>query len=270
MTDRPPRTVQLFHTCLVNELAPDVGMSVVRVLERLGFVVEVPLGQTCCGQPAYNAGFHDEARTVARHTLSVLDATAGPIVIPSGSCADMLVHQYEALLRDDAPWLAVARRVAGRCCEFSQFVAEAAAGSPLGARLPARVAYHASCHLWRGLGVRTEPQALLRSVEALELVPMGEAEECCGFGGVFSVRDPEISGSIMDRKLNALEASGAERLVSCDLGCLLHLGGGLHRRGSAIRTQHLAQVLDGGFAGDEEPGARAAPQSRPTARRGSA
>lgn len=240
-------TVQLFHTCLVNELAPDVGMAVVRILERLGFAVAVPLAQTCCGQPAYNAGFRGEALTVARHTLSVLDATQGPIVIPSGSCADMLVHQYAELFRDDPAWSAVARRVSGRCREFSQFVAPLVGASPLGARLDARVAYHASCHLWRGLGVVAEPSALLRSVEGLELMPVGDAEECCGFGGLFSVKDPEISGSIMDRKLGAVLASGAERLVSCDLGCLLHLAGGLHRRGSSVKTQHLAQVLDEGL-----------------------
>lgn len=234
----------LFHTCLVNEFQPAVGMAVVRVLERLGFEVRVPLDQTCCGQPAYNAGFHDEARAAARHTLAVLDATEGPIVIPSGSCTDMLVHQYEVLFRAEAPWSETARRVAARCREFSQLAAEAAASSPLRVRMSGKAAYHASCHLWRGLGVTDAPQALLRAVEGLELVPVADTEECCGFGGLFSVKMPEISASILDRKLAAVEASGADRLVSCDLGCLMHLGGGLHRRGSAIRVQHLAQALD--------------------------
>jgi len=236
--------VQLFHTCLVNEIHPAVGMAVVRVLERLGFEVQVPLDQTCCGQPAYNAGFQDEARAAARHTLAVLDATEGPIVIPSGSCADMLVHQYEVLFRAEPRWSEASRRVAARCREFSQLVAEAAATSPLAARMTGTVAYHASCHLWRGLGVTEAPPSLLRAVEGLTVVPLADAEECCGFGGLFSVKLPEISASIMDRKLAAIEASGADRLVSCDLGCLMHLGGGLHRRGSAIRVQHLAQTLD--------------------------
>jgi L-lactate dehydrogenase complex protein LldE len=236
--------VSLFHTCLVNEFDPEVGMAVVRVLERLGFEVRVPLDQTCCGQPAYNAGFHDEARAAARHTLSVLDGTDGPIVIPSGSCADMLVHQYEVLFRAEPQWSETARRVAARCREFSQLAAEAAASSPLGARMSGKVAYHASCHLWRGLGIVDAPQALLRAVEGLELVPITDAEECCGFGGLFSVKMPEISASIMERKLAGIESCGADRLVSCDLGCLMHLGGGLHRRGSAIRVQHLAQALD--------------------------
>lgn len=236
--------VQLFHTCLVNEIDPEVGMAVVRVLERLGFEVLVPLDQTCCGQPASNAGFQDEARAAARHTLAVLDATEGPIVIPSGSCADMLIHQYEALFRDEPRFRDAAHRVAGRCREFSELAAEAAARTPLAGRMATKVAYHASCHLWRGLGETAAPQALLRAVDGLQVVPLPDAEECCGFGGLFSVKMPEVSASIMDRKLAGIEASGADRLVSCDLGCLMHLGGGLHRRGSATRVQHLAQALD--------------------------
>jgi L-lactate dehydrogenase complex protein LldE len=236
--------VQLFHTCLVNEIDPEVGMAVVRLLERLGVEVEVPPAQTCCGQPAYNAGFHDDARKAARHTLDVLHATAGPIVIPSGSCADMLIHQYAVLFRDEPESLAKAQAVAGRCREFSQFLAETLAGRDLGARLPARVAYHPSCHLLRGLGVRAQPKALLQGVSGLELVALADEEECCGFGGLFSVKNPDISGDMMGRKLAALERSGAQRLVSCDLGCLLHLAGGLHRRGSSVKVQHLAQTLD--------------------------
>jgi len=239
-----PKTVQLFHTCLVNEIDPEVGMAVVRVLERLGIEVDVPLAQTCCGQPAYNAGFAAEARTVARHTLSVLLETEGPVVIPSGSCADMLVHQYQVLFQDDPAWLEKARAVAARCREFSQFLAEALEVTELGGRLRARLAYHPSCHLLRGLGVRAQPLALLKGIDGVELCEAPDQEECCGFGGLFSVTNPQISGSIMDRKLDAIERSGAERLVSCDLGCLLHLAGGLHRRGSTLKVQHLAQVLD--------------------------
>jgi len=235
--------VQLFHTCLVNEVDPEVGMSAVRVLERLGFGVEVPLGQTCCGQPAYNAGFHGEARAVARHTLEVLGATRGPVVIPSGSCADMLIHQYELLFRDEPEWLARARALSARCRELSSFLEEVA-GPSLGSCPATRVAYHPSCHLSRGLGVRDAPEALLRRVAGVELAPVEEQDECCGFGGLFAVKNPEISADMMGRKLDRVEGSGADRLVSCDLGCLLHLAGGLRRRGSRIRVQHLAQLLD--------------------------
>src|SRR5438105_14403476 len=163
-------TVQIFPTCLVNEIHPEAGMAVVRVLERLGFEVELPTGLTCCGQPAYNAGFHDDARKVARHTLDVLVSTRGWIVIPSGSCSDMLVHQYVELFHDDPRNAHRARAVAARCREFSQFVAEHG-GAQLVARLPARVAYHPSCHLLRGLGVHTEPQLQIRTIDGANLEP---------------------------------------------------------------------------------------------------
>jgi L-lactate dehydrogenase complex protein LldE len=240
-------TVQIFPTCLVNEIQPEAGMAAVRVLERLGFEVELPTGLTCCGQPAYNAGFHGDARRVARHTLDVLASTSGPIVVLSGSCTDMLVHQYVELFHDDARDAHRARAVAARCREFSQFVADHG-GAQLVARLTARVAYHPSCHLLRGLGIRNEPEMLIRTIDGAKLVPFAEQEECCGFGGLFSVKNPDISASMLDRKLTAIVASGADRLVSCDLGCLLHLEGGLRRRGAAIRVQHLAELIDEALA----------------------
>jgi L-lactate dehydrogenase complex protein LldE len=235
--------IQFFHTCLVNEIEPEVGLAAVRVLARLGFQVNVPLAQTCCGQPAFNGGFHDQALPAARHTLQVLHATEGPIVVPSGSCADMIVHQFPLLFDRDPEMLAVARAVAGRTREFSQFVAEHCHRASLGS-LDARVAYHPSCHLLRGLGIRKEPLDLLASIEGLSVVSVPDGDECCGFGGLFSIKHPEISGSMLDRKLSNIAGSGAERLVSCDLGCLMHLSGGLHRRGSAMVVQHLAELLD--------------------------
>jgi len=235
--------IQLFHTCLVNDIDPEVGLAVVRVLERAGCAVDVPADQTCCGQPAFNAGFQDEARTVARHTIELLDRTTGPIVIPSGSCGDMLVHQYPTLFDGDPPLRETAVRVAARCREFSQFLAEQAPHG-VGGALDAKVAYHPSCHLLRGLGVRRQPLAAIDGVSGATSVPVHEQEECCGFGGLFSVKNPEISAAMLARKIDAIEASGADRVVACDLGCLLHIGGGLHRRGSAVRVQHLAQLLD--------------------------
>ena len=234
--------VQFFHTCLVNEVDPEAGLAAVRVLERLGCQVEVPRAQTCCGQPAYNGGFHSEAAAAARHTVEVLDATAGPVIVPSGSCADMVVHQFPLLLEGEP--LAGARRVAARTREFSQFVADHwPAGRSFGT-VAATVAYHPSCHLLRGLGIRSEPLALLAQVEGVKVAPLADAEECCGFGGLFSLKHPEISGSMLERKLTHVLGSGADRLVSCDLGCLMHLGGGLHRRGSRLTVQHLSQLLD--------------------------
>lgn len=235
--------VQLLPTCLVNEIDPAAGMAVVRVLERLGFEVALPDGLTCCGQPAHNAGFRPEARQAARHIVDVLSATEGPVVIPSGSCADMVIHQYAELFTDDEAFASRARAVAGRCSEFSQFVATHG-GVKLAARLSSRVAYHPSCHLLRGLGIREEPQALVRAIDGVEPTAYPDQEECCGFGGLFSVKNADISGSMLDRKLTAIIGSGADRVVSCDLGCLLHIEGGLRRRGSAIKTQHLAELMD--------------------------
>jgi L-lactate dehydrogenase complex protein LldE len=243
--------VHLFHTCLVNDFGPEIAFAVVRVLEHLGIEVDVPTNQTCCGQPAFNAGFHDEARAVARQTLRVLDATSGPIIVPSGSCADMLVHQYAVLFERVPATLDVARRVSIRCREFSQFLAEVAPAG-IGGQLRARVAFHPSCHLLRGLGVREPPKAALQSVTGVEQVTVNDPDECCGFGGLFSVKNPAISSAMLDRKLTNLEASGADRVVSCDLGCLLHLGGGLHRRGSSMRPQHLAELLDESISAGSE------------------
>jgi L-lactate dehydrogenase complex protein LldE len=240
--------VQFFHTCLVNEIDPAVGMAAVRVLERLGFEVRVPLAQTCCGQPAHNGGFHDEALAAARHTIQVLGATDGPIVVPSGSCADMIVHQYPLLFNDEPSTLTPAREVAARTREFSQFIAEHHPAAASFGALSARVAYHPSCHLLRGLGVRAQPLELLGSIPGVTLTAVADGDECCGFGGLFSIKHPEISGMMLDRKLENVAASGADRLVSCDLGCLMHLGGGLHRRGSTIVVQHLAEIVDEAMA----------------------
>ncbi|HXG89522.1 MAG TPA: (Fe-S)-binding protein [Vicinamibacterales bacterium] len=246
-------TVQLFHTCLINEFAPQAGMSVVRVLERLGYTVEVPDAQTCCGQPAFNAGFQDEARTAARHTIAVLEATDGPIVLPSGSCGDMVIHQYLALFHDDLHWRERAAAVAARCEEFSSFVARhhaVAATAPI----DATVAYHPSCHLLRGLGIDAEPKRLIAQVPGVTRVPLAAEDECCGFGGLFAIKHADISTRMLERKIAQVIASGAQRLVSCDMGCLLHLAGGLHRRGIDITVQHLAELLDRGDGGRGDGG----------------
>ncbi|MEE9170206.1 MAG: (Fe-S)-binding protein [bacterium] len=246
MADKPAK-VQLFHTCLINEFYPEVGMSVVNILERLGIRVEVPLDQTCCGQPAFNSGFFRDARKVAAKTLDTLLATEGPIIIPSGSCGDMIIHQYPVLFSDDASMLAKVNSVAERCYEFTQFLVDVLGITNLGSRLKARGAYHPSCHLLRGLQVKQQPQILLDNVADLDIVEFEDQEECCGFGGVFSVKNPEISGSMMNNKIDHLEAAATDMVISCDMGCLMHLEGGLHRRGSRIKACHIAQVLDGGI-----------------------
>ena len=247
--------VQLFHTCIVNEIYPEVGLSVAAILERLGIAVEVPVGQTCCGQPAFNGGFHVDARKVARHTVDLLSATEGPVIIPSGSCGDMIIHQYHMLFAEEPRYLEKVHALSHRCHEFSQFLVDVLGITDLGARLGLKVAYHPSCHLLRGLGARTQAMALLKDVQGLECAEVTDQEECCGFGGMFSVKNSAISGAMMDNKIRNLEASGAKTVVSCDMGCLMHLQGGLRRKGSALETKHLSQILLDGLP--VESGSRA-------------
>ena len=238
-----PITVQLFATCLIEALRPEAGIAVVQVLERLGVAVEYPDGQTCCGQPAFNAGAWDDARAMARHTLAVLARSDAPIVVPSGSCADMIVHHYPEILAGDPKYGPLAQAVAARTYEFTQFVVEQLGVTDLGARFQGKVAYHPSCHLLRGLGVTEAPRRLLAHVHDAEVIDLPGAEECCGFGGLFAVKMSDISGAMLQRKLDAIERAGAQIVAGCDVSCLLHIGGGLHRRGAPVDTRHLAELL---------------------------
>ncbi len=241
--------VQLLATCLVDALFPGVGEAVMTALTRAGIDVAFPLGQTCCGQPAFNAGFWDEARRMARHTIDVFLADPDPVVIPSGSCAHMIRHGYLELFADDPAWLARARELAAKTSELSEFLVDRIGMSRFRASYAARVAYHPSCHLLRGLGVDRQPQALLGAVQGLDVHRL-EAE-CCGFGGVFAVDEPELSGAMLERKLAAIHQSGVTAVVGCDVSCLMQIEGGLRKQGSAVRCLHLAQLLTG-----QEPGLR--------------
>jgi L-lactate dehydrogenase complex protein LldE len=215
----------------------------VAVLERLGIQVEFPEAQTCCGQPFYNSGFQSPARDLARRWLDIFARTDGSIVAPSGSCVDMVRHHFPELFPEGTREHALAQDVAARTFELTQFLVHELRVADVGARFPHKVAYHASCHLLRGLGAREEPLQLLRAVRELELIPLANAETCCGFGGVFSVIYPEVSGAMMQAKIRDIEASGAEFVVACDAGCLMNIGGGLQRAGSRIHARHLIDVL---------------------------
>lgn len=239
-----PRAVQLFTTCLIETLRPEAGMAVVRVLESLGVDVHVPSAQTCCGQPAFNAGAWDAARTMGRYTLEVLSKSDLPVVLPSGSCGDMIVHHYPELFESDARYGPLARDVAARTHEFSQFLVEVLDVTLTPPEWQGRVAYHPSCHLTRGLKVTHEPRRLLAGVSGAEVVAIPGEAECCGFGGLFAIKMGEISSAMLERKMDAIESTGASTVVGCDVSCLLHIGGGLHRRGSSVETCHLAELLD--------------------------
>ena len=235
--------VALFVTCLADVFYPEAGTAAVRVLRRLGVEVEFPPAQTCCGQPAFNAGFRDQARAVAQRHVRLL-ADDDYVVVPSGSCTAMFRVFYPELFAGDANFEAVAESLASRTYEFSEFLVQVLGVDRVGAAFDGKVAYHASCHLLRELGVSTEPRQLIDQVHGTEQVVMDTAEQCCGFGGTFAVKYPEISDAMLQKKIASLKRAGADTLVSCDAGCLIHIAGRLHRQGETVRIMHLAELLD--------------------------
>lgn len=234
--------VSLFVSCLVDQLWPTVGTATVEVLRRAGCEVRFDARQTCCGQPAFNTGYRAEARRVAAH---LLDCAAGdgetPIVVPSGSCAAMVRHLPELFAGTEREELA--RAVAARTHELSSFLVRVLGRVDLGARFEGRLTWHDACHGLRDLGLRDEPRALLGAVRGAELVEARGCDTCCGFGGTFSVKYPEVSVAMVDWKLFHVEEAGVDAIVSGDVSCLMQLGGRLARRGSKVRTLHLAEVL---------------------------
>jgi len=236
-------TVQLFITCILDTIYPEIGEAVVKVLKRAGVQVECPPGQTCCGQPAYNAGVRDQARTMAAYTIRVFENTSGPIVIPSGSCAGMIRHHYPELFADDPQWLPRAKALSERVYEFTEFLVDYLGITDVGAYFPHKITYHASCHLNREMGINRQPRALLSKVKGAEFVELPAATDCCGFGGVFSVEHPELSTAMLERKIANIDASGAPIVISGDAGCITNINGGLHRRGKTQRVLHIAEVL---------------------------
>lgn len=234
---------QLFITCLADQFFPDVLQGMVAILERLGVRVVFPPRQTCCGQPLYNSGFQTQAHALARQWLRAFGGTGAYIVAPSGSCAHMVRHHYPELFPQGTPEHGLALDVAARTFEFTQFLVNQVKVTDVGARFAHPVTYSAACHLLRGLGVRDEPQQLLRGVQGLRLVPLENAETCCGFGGPFSVIYPEVSQAIMQAKIRHIQASGADVVVTCDPGCLMNIRGGLRRAGSRVQAMHLIEVL---------------------------
>jgi L-lactate dehydrogenase complex protein LldE len=237
-------TVQLFITCIVDTLYPEVGEAVVKVLRRAGAQVEFPPGQTCCGQPAFNAGMRPEAREMAKKTIEAFENAPGMVVLPSGSCTAMVRHGYIELFREETDWLRRAQALAERTFEFSQYLVDVLGVEDLGAQYAGKLTYHASCHLLRDLGVREQPRKLLSRVAGAELIELPYSKDCCGFGGLFSVEHAHISSAMLDRKLTNIQETGADVVVACDAGCLTHINGGLHRKGKRPCGMHLAEILE--------------------------
>lgn len=235
---------QLFVSCIIDSLYPEIGEAVARILQRAGVELDFPAGQTCCGQPAFNAGMRQQAREMARYTILVFENAPGDIVIPSGSCTAMIRHGYQELFADDRDWLSRVAELSKRTYEFSEYLVDVLQVVDLGSQYEGRITYHPSCHLSRDLGIDRQPVTLLENVTGVEVLPLPKREECCGFGGLFSIEHPEISKAMLDRKLTNLEASGAPTLVSCDAGCVAHISGGLHRQERAHKAVHLAEILD--------------------------
>lgn len=236
------KRVSLFVTCVVDQLFPDVGLAMAEVLEHAGYAVDFPEAQTCCGQPAFNSGFREEAAQVACHFLDVF-RDAEYVVVPSGSCTSMITHHYQELFGNDSERTEQAARLAPRVWEFSRFLLEVAGVEDVGARFEGVVAYHDSCHALRELGIREGPRRLLSRVRGLSLREMDPADECCGFGGTFSVKFPEISGGMARTKIEAILRTGADTVVGVDSSCLMQIQGVLSRAGIRLRTMHLAEVL---------------------------
>lgn len=250
MTDTAQRRPRagLFVTCLVDVMRPSVGFAAAKLIEAAGCEVVVPPGQTCCGQPAYNSGDRADATAIARKTIAAFKG-CDYVVAPSGSCAGMLKSHYPRLFADDAAALAEAEDFAAKVHELVSFLADergmTAIDEALQGAAPGRVTYHDSCSGLRELGIKAQPRQLLTSIKGLELVEMADSEICCGFGGTFSVKFPDISNAMVEKKTGNIAQAGPDLLLAGDLGCLLNMAGKLARQGHPIEARHVAEVLAG-------------------------
>lgn len=246
--------VGLFVTCLVDLFRPSVGFAALKLLEQSGCIVSVPDTQTCCGQPAYNSGDRADAIEIAKNTIAAFE-DFDYVVAPSGSCAGMISHHYPRLFEDDKNWGDRARKLAGRTFELVSFLTDVRKMTSLPETITApegmtgklKITYHDSCAGYREMNVHAQPRQLLSSVDNLELTEMDASTECCGFGGTFCIKYPEVSSGIVDRKLTNARATGADVLVGGDLGCLLNMGGRLAREGQDMDVRHVAELLVGDF-----------------------
>jgi L-lactate dehydrogenase complex protein LldE len=234
--------VGLFVTCLVDLVRPEIGFATVKLLEQAGCDVEIPPTQTCCGQPAWNAGADKDAADIARDVIAAFEGFDF-VVAPSGSCAGMIKRHYPEVFENDEAWLKRARALAQKTHELTSFLVKVRGVEAVKATFAGTVCYHDSCSSRREMGVLQEPRALLATVDGLALKEIGDKETCCGFGGLFSVKYPEISERIADTKIADVQATGAETLTGGDLGCLLHLAGRMKRDGKPMKVRHVAEIL---------------------------
>ncbi|HMQ93378.1 MAG TPA: (Fe-S)-binding protein [Amaricoccus sp.] len=239
--------VALFVTCLVDMFRPSVGFATVKLLEDAGCRVEVPPVQTCCGQPAWNAGDRENAKAIARQVIAAFEGYVH-VVVPSGSCAATIARDFERMFAADDPWAGRARALGARTHEITAFLTDVLGVTEVGQEAPVSVTYHDSCSGLRSLGIREQPRRLLASVAGLELREMAENDVCCGFGGTFCVKYPEISNVMAGDKTRHVAATGADLVLAGDLGCLMNLAGKASREGRAFRARHVVEVLAGDLA----------------------
>ena len=244
MSEKSSPRVALFVSCLVDLFRPSVGFAAVQLLEGAGCIVDVPRNQTCCGQPAYNQGDRADAVDLARRTIDALQGY-DYVVVPSGSCAGMLRQHYPQLFFEGSYEAERARELAGRTYELISFLTDVMGVIGVDAEFPARVTYHDACAGLRELGIKRQPRLLLQSVRGLELTELAAADVCCGFGGTFCVKYPEISTKMVDEKAADIAATGAQVVLAGDLGCLMNIAGRLSRLGSPVEARHVAEVLAG-------------------------
>jgi L-lactate dehydrogenase complex protein LldE len=244
------KPVSLFVTCIVDMIYPQTGISVVEILEHLGIEVRFPMGQTCCGQVAFNSGFQGDARAIAKHFLEVF-ADAEVIVTPSGSCASMVKHYYPELFKDDPEMYDRATWAGSITWEFSEYLVDGLGITDIGAKMPAtKVAFHDACHGLRLMGLKDQARTLASHVEGVSVTELAGADQCCGFGGLFAVKMPEVSGAMLKDKVQNIDAAEADVVVTGDASCLTQMNGGLSRHGKAKRVQHIADFLAGGLKGE--------------------
>lgn len=236
------KTVTLFIQCLVDSIYPEVGEAMVTVFQKLSIALECPVDQTCCGQPAFNAGYRSEARTAARRFIKIFE-NAETIVCPSGSCVHMVRHHYPELFKNQPEWLVRAQSVTEKTFEFSEYLVDHLGVEDLGAVYNGRITYHDSCHPLRGLGIQKQPRKLISKVKDAEFIEMKNSDICCGFGGAFSVKYPEISAAILEDKVKNIIDSRADVVVGVDMSCLMNIQGLLSRKKSGVKVMHIAELL---------------------------
>ncbi|AWB45521.1 Fe-S oxidoreductase [Paenibacillus sp. CAA11] len=234
--------VSIFSTCLVDLMFPNVGIAMVEVLERMGCDTKLPSSQACCGQPTYNSGYLEESKKAMKNMMLAFE-DSDYVVGPSGSCVAML-HEYPAIFKGDPDWESKAISLKEKSYEFTQFLVHVLGITDVGAALKGTATYHTSCHMTRLLGERETPFLLLENVSGLELKPLKSSDNCCGFGGTFSVKMPGISEQMVDEKCNCITDTEADILISADMGCLMNIGGRLSRKEKTIKVMHIAEVLN--------------------------